>query len=713
MNYLLVDVPGPQCTGNEYSLIDLSYKFHGQNIALDTETTGLMPYHGDKVFAIVFSDKENSYYWPVPKDGKLHPEIEKAFNSQDVSWSGHNIKFDMHAIWCTFGVNLAGPVLDTMIAARLVDNERMSYSLDACASMDLGVNKSDAVEEYIIKNDLWEWQEIPGKKTRKKKKFFEKVPFDIMFEYACKDGRLAYDLSEYYLKKIFSIDSLLPDAPKLESVYVQECKLLKVVFEMEKAGLKADPEFSQTALEFYNEEQKTASEEFKNLTGQEYKSSPKMFAEIFAGEKEKWSYTEKGNPSFDSDTIKRFDHPAAKQIIILRNAKSRTDFFASFDFFSDSKNFIHPSFNQAGTASGRFSSSDPNFQNLTNDEGAEEGTLPVRNAIVPPSEEFCIVSFDYDQQEYRMMLDYAGEMELIEQIKAGVDVHQATADMMGVSRKYAKTLNFMLLYGGGVLKLAEALNIPEWEAKNLRELYFSKLPRVQQFINTVIKTAKMRGYVYNWLGRRYWCQHEFAYKMPNRIIQGGGADVMKKAMVEIHARHNQARSYMFMTVHDELDFYIHKSELYLVGEIKKIMESTYPHKNLPLTVSVSHSWKSLGELEDGAPITPKEAETGSGMAAIPGMAGVPIPSGKGKGSTDWGTWLGGHARTEEEFMELKKLLKCFGIHPNEAIRYNDFKVRGECLLGLTRMSQSTLARVESQILSYQAKTYGVDLRKYS
>ena len=654
---------------------DFSYQ---RTLSLDTETTGLLPFHGDKVFAITWSNGIDSWYLEIPEGRSiLPPFLEKMLSDPNRIWYLHNAKFDMHFLRKHFGVVIEGTVIDTMVLARLEFNDHLSYSLDACASR-IGLQKSDEVEKYITENKLWEWVTIPGKKVRKKNKFFQKVPKEIMVKYACLDAEVTFKLAEHLLKRIREIDSLLPDAPKLMDVAKQEFEVTHIVAWMEAGGTKIDPDYSDMAFEFYQEESREADNEFEKLTGEKYKSSPKLFAKIFESEKDKWAYTEKGNPSFDSDAIKKFENPAAKQILTLRDAKSRADFFAGFNFFADEFDFIHPTFNQAGTATGRFSSSEPNFQNLSNDEESEEVALPVRNAIIPPDSQYCIVSLDYDQQEYRMMLDYAGEDTLIEQVKAGVDVHQATADMMGVSRKYAKTLNFMLLYGGGVGKLADALNISGYEATKLRDLYFSRLPKVQKFISTVIHTAKLRGYVYNWMGRRYFCEPNFAYKMPNRIIQGGGADVMKKALVGVYNLLENKHSYIFLTVHDELDIYIHRSELALVPQIKKIMEDAYPYKKLPLTVSVSHSWDSLGELKDGPPnLLPESAPT----------------------------------TKKDTLSNVAKLLKCYGVSQKEFLKYDSFRAESGKLYGnrLHDKSSHLIARIEPDILKYNCMQYDLDL----
>jgi len=666
-------------------------------LSYDSETTGLSPHHGDKIFAISMSDGDDSWYLKV--GDKLPSYLLDMFSDPKRMWYMWNAKFDMHFLFEQFGVQIAGTILDGMVLARLEFNDHLTYGLDACAKR-IGLEKSDEVEKYITEHKLWEWETIPGKKIRKKNKHFDKVPHDIMMKYACKDAEVTFRVCNHLEKRVAEIDSLLPDAPKLASVALQEFLVTKAVFQMESGGLKIDEGYAEMALNFYQEEAKNAEAEFEKQTGKAYKASPKLFAEIFESEKDKWAYTEKGNPSFDSDAIKRFTHPVAKQILTLRDAKSRADFFASFAYFSDKNSFVHPTFNQAGTATGRFSSSEPNFQNLTNDEEAEEGTLSVRNAIIPTSSDYCIVSMDYDQQEYRMMLDYAGEMGLIDQVKAGVDVHQATADMMGVSRKYAKTLNFMLLYGGGVGKLAEALGISEYDAKKLRDLYFSKLPKVQQFIATVIRTAKQRGYVYNWMGRRYFCDPEFAYKMPNRIIQGGGADVMKKAIVGIAKILETKKSTLFLTVHDELDFYIHRDEFHLIPQIKKIMEEAYPHKHLPLTVSISHSWKSLGELEDGPP---REEDR------RPPDREVERPKVFGRGIGVHQKNEGGNGVPKERHLQ-ESLLRAFGVSIKELSNHTEFRVMNSRLGEKTLYGgDKLLARVENYVLAYQAKQLGIDL----
>ena len=228
-----------------------------------------------------------------------------------------------------------------------------------------------------------------------------------------------------------------------------ERKLTKVVFEMERRGVLVDVPYCQKAQAYENDRAEKALQAFKGSVGREFSASPLLFKEIFASEKEKWVYgepTKTGqiNPSFDSDVLATFDNPAAREILDYRDAKSKSDFYAGFLYHADANGILHPHFNPDGTRTGRFSSSDPNLQNLTDEEGLEEQEFIVRRAIVPrPGHVFLML--DYQAVEYRMMLDYAQEMELIEKVKEGLDVHEATASLVGVTRKAAKNAQFLML----------------------------------------------------------------------------------------------------------------------------------------------------------------------------------------------------------------------------------------------------------------------------
>jgi DNA polymerase-1 len=194
-------------------------------------------------------------------------------------------------------------------------------------------------------------------------------------------------------------------------------------------------------------------------------------------------------------------------------------------------------------------------------------------------------------------------MELIEKILNGEDVHQATADMFHATRDEGKTLNFSQLYGQGAAQLAKSLNCGIEEAKRKKQKYFLALKRVQQLISAIKRKGEGRGYISNWKGRRmHLNDKKFSYQLPNHLIQGGCADVLRQSMNENHEFLKDKKSAMLIQVHDELLFEVHKDELHIVDDLKRIMENVYtPRNGLNLTCSVEHSWISWADKVEGHP----------------------------------------------------------------------------------------------------------------
>lgn len=578
--------------------------------SLDCETTGLRPFHGDEPFLIAsakdISKKLTSgAFWISGEKTEYAGGIrlvagdryvKRILNNATNTIFFHNAKFDLHHLYALYGpFPINATIWDTMVVARILNNQHLSYSLDACVKRDLGLEKSTEVDDYIEEHKLWEWENLPGKQARVKKKFFHHVPWEILERYAKLDAELTYKLGMWQIEQI-------KKDPSLEAVVLNELKLTKTVFEMEQTGVNINPDFCASAIEFEEGYKKGSETLFKQYTARNFIDSGKLFSVVFSDQKHLWKYTEKGNPSFETDVLKTFEGEAAKAVVQYRNSKARANFLNGFLYHKDSKGVIHPSFNQAGTLSGRFSSSNPNFQNLS-DEDEDEGLYKIRQAIIPHNPGDYLVSFDYDQVEYRLMIEYAREMELANKIiHEKLDVHNATAQMMGVSRQEAKTINFMLLYGGGSQKLADSLKITLEEARLLKARYFKTLPNIKAFISEVISVAEQRGYVFNWLGRKlYFPNPEFAYKAPNALIQGGCADIIKVAMNEIQELLKPYQTKMIMTVHDELIFNMPAHEVFLCVQIKEIMERAFPSKILPLTVGCAYSRNSLAALKPGFP----------------------------------------------------------------------------------------------------------------
>lgn len=578
-------------------------------LSLDTETTGLRPFHGDYPFAIVFAtDGEQFYYELEGRDALAcrpeHAPLRDWFRSSPRVFFLHNAKFDIHHLE-SIGVEFHPETkfFDTMVAARLAQSDMMSYSLAAAAKHFIGAEKDDRVAKYIDEHGLWDWQENEDLGYRVKRMYFDRVPRDLLQEYAEKDARVTYDLALHLLKLFRDQDAAAPDEwPKIEPLVASEMRLVRVCADMERRGVLINADYCREAMAYEKDRYEAAAAVFQAETGEDYKASSKLFERTLPYNKETHPRTERGNLSFDGKALANLTGAAAGAVLDCKDALSRVNFYAGFLYHGDAGGRIHTNLRQAGTKTGRFSSLEPNLQNMTRPEdGAESEAYPVRRAIVP-TEGRAFVMLDYKAMEYRLMLDYAAEMPLIEQVQRGVDVHQATGDMVGISRQQGKTLNFALLYGAGKAKLATMLGVAEDEAQRLKNRYFSSLPRVRDFIYNVRRIAKSRGFIFNWYGRRvHYTESWMSYAAPNHLIQGGCADIAKQAMLRVADMLAATKSAMVLVVHDEIILDMHPDDFPLVSEIAEAMSSVYPHKHLPMGVSVSHSWKSLADKVSGPP----------------------------------------------------------------------------------------------------------------
>lgn len=590
--------------------------------ALDTETTGLSPHLGDRLFSVIICDGTDSFYfnfhpyaglaeeWWLPREWLA--DFKPVLENPETTWGMHNAKFDL-AMLHYEGLQVLGSVHCTEVGARIEYNAHMNYKLDFCAKR-IGLEKSKAVDQYIKEHKLYKERPVAESDEVEKDPQYIQVPFDIMVPYGEKDGFITHKLLMHQISKV---QEFVRDTPshyaQITDVYGYDLKLTKTVFQMELTGIRVDRDYCKTAFAHEQENYNKAAKKFSEQSGIEFKDSPKVFKQAFDAIGERYPTTAKGNPSFDKKVLGAMKSPLAQLIMDYRKSyKKAHTYYLNFLYYADPQGRIHPNLRIAGTVTHRLSCAEPNLQNLKKNEDdlSEEDTLEdsgqfqVRRAFVPCDPDTCLVMIDYKQMEYRLMLEYAGEMAVIEQVLAGVDVHDATAKMMAVTREPAKTLNFMLLYGGGVAKLAASLKKPMHEAKQMRNLYFATLPKVTEFTRNVIATAEQQGMIRGWNGFRYnFPDPNFAYKAPNHLIQGGCATVVRKAMVQCHdfIVRNKFKTRMLLQVHDELLFGVPRSEFHIVPELQKIMETAYPYKRLPLLCDVSHSWKSWADKVKGMP----------------------------------------------------------------------------------------------------------------
>lgn len=594
-----------------------------KELAIDTETTGLRPYHDSRMFSFIIADHCQAYYFNfqdypgLPPEQNLNGASRGELFDIERTWYLHNAKFDL-AMLRKFGIELRGTIHDTMAISRIADSALLpnQFSLDSCAKR-IGAAKDDGVRRWLLQNKCYTEERIQGKKTRKKNYHFDRVPFDLIVPYAEQDALVTKELALAQLAElrlIYGVHREQRFKGDLEDIVNNERELTRTLFEMESRGVKIDKKFCEDAVASLTAKQNMLASDFAATTGVDFHESPLLFKKLFAAEKQVYgdpTPTGKVNPSFDSDVLAGFNHPMAKIVLEHRKAKSDLNFFLGFLYEADLQQVIHTTFNQHGTTTGRMSSSNCNLQNLVKDEGeALNQAWVVRRAIVPRKD--CVFHMiDYQAMEYRLMLDYAsfyadkhdkeGVNALIAKVMAGFDVHQATADIAGVSRRDAKTTNFCILYGGGLATLSGRLGCDVVEAGRIRDSVFRAAPEVGSLIRGTTNTAEKRGYIINWLGRR--CRFpdaKYSYRATNHLIQGGCADIVKLAMNRIHRYLAPYQTRMVLQIHDELVFEGPPSEApVVIPAVKEIMEKAYPHRVLPMICSIEHSHKSLADKVKG------------------------------------------------------------------------------------------------------------------
>jgi len=575
---------------------------------IDTETTGLDLFL-DKVFSVALKINGICYYLNIQDYQKIETiepdfivkdtlNLFKEFLKDECLWIGHNIKFDWHKINRTFGVKLRGKMWDTMVIERLLSNDRMKYNLAFCVSENKLGAKDDAVENYIDENGLYRTQKIFGKKKQFVEKFYHHVPFSIMAPYAAMDANVTGKLYDSQLERIKDYKEKNEKfGPKLQSLVDMEIDLLAVCCDIEDRGVLVDISFCEKGME---ESRKITSEIeswFLETYKTEFKDSVEELSVYLKAEGVEIGSTEKGGESIKEDVLAMYPNNvlACKILLHREHSKRANTYFQNFINLSRGDGCLHPDMKQSGTKTGRFSYSDPNLQNVP---AEDSGNYPIRKALIPRPGYFFFMP-DYNQMEFRMMLDYAAEMGLIDAIKAGHDPHQATADLTGLTRKAAKTLNFGLLYGMGIQKLANALGTVYQEAKQFKWKYFGALPKVKRIIYQSSDVAASRGFIYTWAGRKLdFNDPKFAYKAINGVIQGGSADVVKMAMVKQHKNPLMYGAELVIQVHDEILFEVPLNDTRGMQFIVETMENIYPHTHLPLTVGLAYSLESFHDATD-------------------------------------------------------------------------------------------------------------------
>ncbi len=541
--------------------------------AFDTETDGLDPLTAG-IVGMSFAVKEGeAWYVPVPTDREEATKVIAVFapalqnaKSQKI---GQNIKFDMMVLR-KYGIRVAGPLFDTMIAHYLL-NPELRHGMDYLA-------------ETYLKYKPIPITDLIGEKGKNQLNMRD-VPLEQIAEYAAEDADVTLRLKNFF-------------APEIEKAGCGqlfseiEMPLVYVLAEMELTGVRLDTDALRQSSEEMTEALLKTEKEIFSLAGTTFNiNSSKQVGEVLFDRlkiDEKAKKTKTGSYSTSEDILEklRTKHPVVDKLLEYRRLKKLLSTYVDAlpELISPVTGKVHTSYNQTVTATGRLSSTNPNLQNI-----------PIRNALgreirraFIPDDGCTFFSADYSQIELRIMAHLSGDRHMIEAFRSGADIHAATAakiygikveEVSSDMRRKAKTANFGIIYGISAFGLAERLGIPRSEAKELIEGYFLSYPDIRRYMDESIRVAREKGYVETIFHRKRYLPDIYSHNANvrgyaernaiNAPIQGSAADIIKVAMVRIFNRFEKEglKSKMILQVHDELNFNVCRDELERVRRI--------------------------------------------------------------------------------------------------------------------------------------------------
>jgi len=574
-----------------------------QHFAFDTETTGLDPLRAELVGLSFSTQVGQAWYVPVghrylgvpeqlPLDtvlGKIRPLLASTRQLK----IGQNLKYDI-LVLARAGVEVTGPLYDTMLASYLANPAAKSHGMDSLAA-------------ELLDYRTISFSEVAG--SGKNKVCFDEVDVEKATVYAAEDADITLRLYE-------KLKPMVAEQQQEELFNDVEMPLLQVLVEMEQTGIRIDPGFLGGLSAEMEKKLAILEKQIHALAGCPFNiGSPKQLGEVLferlglaKGKKTKTGW------STDVEVLNNLaeDHEIAAKILDYRSlAKLKGTYTDALPkLIHPETGRIHTSFNQAVTATGRLSSSDPNLQNIP--IRTEEGRR-IREGFIP-SDGCLLLSADYSQVELRILAHMADEPALKEAFTRGEDIHRRTAsEVLGIfpdmvtdeQRRQAKAINFGVIYGMSAFGLAKQLGIGRREAQQFIDTYFERYPGIRTFMDSCIAEAREKQYVTTLLGRRCAIPEINSkngavrgYAERNAInypVQGSAADIIKLAMVHI-ARRLAAEGLatrMLLQVHDELVFDVPEAELErALALVREEMEGAV-NLSVPLLVEVGsgRNWR--------------------------------------------------------------------------------------------------------------------------
>ena len=574
-------------------------------ICVDTETTSLDPMTA-KIVGMSFSVEAGSAaYLPLTHDYFDAPEqlnfaetlakMKPILENEAIKKVGQNLKYDQH-VFKNHGITLNGIAHDTMLQSYVFESHK-THGMDALAERHLGVSTIH-------------FKDVAGKGAKQVR--FNQVTVEVAAEYAAEDADITLQLHQAMYPQIAA------DA-KLDFIYSQiEMPSSACLFTIERNGVLIDAEMLRAQSNEIGLKLIALENQAYELAGQPFNlASPKQLQEILFDKLgiKPTKKTPSGAPSTDEDVLQELalDHPLPKVLLEYRGlAKLKSTYTDKLPkMINPQTGRVHTSYNQAVAITGRLASSDPNLQNIP--VRSAEGRR-IREAFIAPQGSH-IVSADYSQIELRIMAHLSQDAGMLQAFANNEDIHRHTAaEVFGVEReavdseqrRYAKVINFGLIYGMSAFGLAQNLNIERSAAASYIERYFARYPGVKQYMQNTREEAKQKGYVETYFGRRLWVPEINSANVQRRNgaeraainapMQGTAADLIKLAMIAVDKwlRDEKLQSKLIMQVHDELVLEVPDNELELVKSTLPVLMQSVAKLDVHLLaeVGVGSNWES-------------------------------------------------------------------------------------------------------------------------
>lgn len=545
----------------------------GKRIAVDTETTGLDPYNGDKAFLFSFAN-EHGHVTVVPREMEYHQMLEDFFSDASITKIFHNAKFDIKMIRAA-GFEVKGPIVDTIVMARLANENEVSYRLKYLCGKYF---KYKALEDEKL--DKW-------KKTNKHTGGYDDIPTEILYPYAAVDAWNCLQLFYMYA----------PEVKKFKDMYALDMKCLHLLIKMEDRGVLINKKLGRKLLTQLRIDITKMQKDLKEATDVKLEPDNKRLLgyAIWASGGEVLGRTESGQPLLDKKTLPKYVDtlPWMSDFIeFKKTSKVLRDLKEQIVAKVDDRCLLHTNFNLSQARTGRFSSSGPNLQNV--------GKKSCVREVFIPRPGYTLYYFDYSQVEYRLYAYLSGDETLIKgYVEGTTDMHSQTSEQLTIIRDEAKTVNFLILYGGGVSGLSSLLKKSKSEAKTMLQQFHANNPSLGELNERLAREWDDNGgHIVDPFGKHYHLDSSDLNKIVNTLIQGTACNVLKYAMLNCQELLKDTDAHMIQNIHDELIFEIPEKANHLIPLIKAEMEDIPQIKGMPLTVDVEYTTTNWAEKKE-------------------------------------------------------------------------------------------------------------------